>query len=95
MTADRPPRLWASLTADSSREEVLAAVVEQDRLDEELAAINAKVEFPDVPEGYVGCVTSLCGTVIAMYGPIEENPTIAAQNRAGEEDQSQPGWDAL
>lgn len=93
MTSERRRQPSPPLTADSTGAEVLAAVAAQDRLEAELAAINEKVEFPEVPEGYVGCVASLCGNVIAMYGPINEDPVVAAQNRAGEEDQSQPGWD--
>jgi hypothetical protein len=53
-------------------------------------------KFPDIPEGFRGCVTSLDGKARVHVGPRrEEDPLLAAQRRAGEEDQTQPGWDAL
>lgn len=81
------------ITWDSTREEVLAAVEEHEA---RVAAAMRKmdeVEFPEVPEGFVGCVWSKCGTVRAHYRPTQVNPSLEAQKRAGEEDQSAEGWE--
>ena len=88
---DRP--LWADLTMESSREEVLTAVAQAEQRQREADEHMRTVEFPEVPDDFEGCLWSKCGTVVAMYRHREEDPSIAAQNRAGEEDQSQPGWD--
>lgn len=90
MDDNRQLPLWAGLTMKSTREEVLAAVEETDRRRAEHAKFMETVEFPEVPEGYVGCVWSTCGQVRAHYGPISRNPAREAQDRAGEEDQSPP-----
>lgn len=87
-----PPH-WSTLNADSSREEVLAAVAESERVLAEASRVFDEVEFPDVPEGFTGCVMSKCGRVRAHYGPIHESPTLTRQRTAGEEDQTVPGWD--
>jgi len=93
--AERERPLWADLTMDSSRTEVLAAVAEAEVREREIDALMAEVEFPEVPDGFEGCVWSKCGRVRIHYGPVaeDEDEELAAQVRAGEEDQSQPGWD--
>lgn len=77
---------------DSTREEVLAAVAEADARHAETLAHAATVTFPEVPDGYEGCVWSTCGTVRAHYGKThdETDPNMIAQRAAGEEDQSPP-----
>ena len=62
-------------------------------LEERREAESIEHTFPDVPRGHVGCVPCDCGEVLAMHGPIGISPVIEAQQRAGEEDQSVPGWD--
>ena len=89
MTKDRPLPLFATLTQDSSRAEVLAALAELDERD----ANFVMPELPEVPDGYTGCVWSLDGSAVACRGSSRVNPSLEAQKRAGEEDQSQPGWD--
>jgi hypothetical protein len=43
-------------------------------------------KHPEIPE---------MATFVACYfGDREEDPSLARQREAGEEDQSQPGWDA-
>lgn len=49
--------------------------------------------FPERDLDFVGCVSCHCGAVIRRVGPIGISPTLEAQQRAGEEDQSEPGWD--
>lgn len=64
-------------------------------LDLEARRQSEQVEhtFAEVSPGHVGCVSCHCGDVVAMHGPIGISPVIEAQQRAGEEDQSVPGWD--
>lgn len=95
-TRQRP--LWAALTKDSSREEVLAAVEEADRRAELARRDLLDVVFPGMPEDPSqrrGCYWSADGDVVACYGDgeLEENPAIVRQRAAGEEDQTVPGWD--
>lgn len=77
---------------ESSREEVLAAVAETEERLARTREHMKTVVFPDVPEGYEGCVWSTCGTVRAHYGKTadETDPHMIAQRAAGEEDQSPP-----
>lgn len=84
------------ITWDSSREEVLAAVEDSERRARETRQAMESAVFPEVPDGFVGCVASLDGRILAHYGSVhDDDPSLAAQERAGEEDQSQPGWDGL
>lgn len=87
------PKSPPIITATSTREEVLAAVEHHEARVEAARRRMHEVEFPPVPDDYEGCVWSLCGTVVAMYGRSQPNPTLEAQQRAGEEDQSREGWE--
>ncbi len=78
------------LEPGASREDVIAAVEAQERRERE----HVRHEYPPVPDGFEGCVTSLDGQAIACYGPVYEDPSLIRQQIAGEEDQSVPGWDS-
>jgi hypothetical protein len=93
---NRKPMLWASLTVDSTREEVLAAVEECDERSRLAREHFDSLDWSHLPpEGERrGCYWSKDGSVKVHYGaPREEDPILAAQRLAGEEDQSTPGWD--
>ncbi len=49
--------------------------------------------FPEPGRDFVGCLSCHCGDVVKRLGPIAISPVLEAQQRAGEEDQSVPGWD--
>lgn len=91
--------LWADLTMDSTREEVAAALAEAEERDREIAATprysDNDIDWRGDPPGKRrGCYWSKDGKVRFHVGPIrEENPLLARQRVAGEEDQSVPGWD--
>lgn len=80
----------------ATRAEVLAAVAEQDAL---LASLPRYADDDidwrgDPPDRREGCYWSKDGRVRVNVGhPREENAVLARQRLAGEEDQSQPGWD--
>ncbi len=84
------------ITWDSTREEVLAAVEEQDAL---LASLPRYTEDEidwrgDPPKRRQGCYWSKDGRMRVHVGsPRGVDPLLARQQVAGEEDQSLPGWD--
>lgn len=71
--------LFADLTMESTREEVLAAVAELD---------EREARRVDDPAAYVGC-----GRLGGRPTALERNVMLQRQKVAGEEDQSVPGWD--
>lgn len=88
------------LTADSTREEVLAYVADHDRRTAEIRATIAaysddQIDWRgDPPERREGCYWSKDGNLrVHVALPRDEDPVIARQRVAGEEDQSVPGWD--
>lgn len=93
--------LSADLTWQSTREEVLAAVEEAEQRDAEsrefMKAYRDDDAFDwrgDPPGEREGCYWSKDGEVRINVGhPRDENPVMARQRVAGEEDQSVPGWD--
>lgn len=88
----RMPR-WATLTETSTREEVLAAVEEYERDIAELPTYaDDEIDWRGDPPGQrKGCYWSFDGMAVFCYGEIQPDPVRRAQDRAGEEDQSQ-GW---
>ncbi len=87
LAATVPPR--QALPEGASREEVRTWL----DLEAQRQAADVEHTFPDVAVDHVGCVACHCGSVLTMHGPIGISPVIEAQQRAGEEDQSVPGWD--
>ena len=73
------------LQPGASREEVLAAVEHSDRIVREILA-----EQDQADDAFSQLVTR---THCHFGDPRDEDPSLARQRVAGEEDQSVPGWD--
>ena len=98
---DARDRLWTRLTMDSPREEVLAAVAESERISAELREVLDNQSDDDIdwrghrPEDRRGCYWAKDGSYsVYMGAPPRSESVRSRQDRAGEEDQSQPGWDS-
>lgn len=87
VAGDTIPTMVTPLQPSASRDEVLAAVEEHERQVRDYLM----PEFPTVPSGFVGSVTSLDGSAIGCYGRrLPADPSLLRQAEAGEEDQSIP-----
>lgn len=84
------------ITADSTREEVLAAVAAHDAAQAETRAYLATLKFPGldgVENPKAGCYWSEDGNVRVQYRPPRDQPPhLARQAAAGEEDQDDGEW---
>lgn len=99
-TTPRARPLWAGLTYESSREQVIAAVEESEQRSAEALAEMRKYTDDDIdwrgdpPEKREGCYWSKDGNLRVHMGSVRDEPlSLVRQRSAGEEDQSVPGWD--